>query len=523
MSTRRRSNRDRTLPTWIATAANAFGPEYERLISRAICLTGDLSHIKWVWLASQAVPDGVGLMEAASQVRVVRRWVIVPRSMRERMVKQINDCGWRAAYNVLHGDDLVVVSGWDWQHPKLPGSPVIHPRELVDDVCLLKGWRSRGDSPQHKRRTTLTLFRLNKIVTELGVWADDPRIELPRSTDRPAFGLAPSPKDDMRDFGHVRGLAPLGNRWGIVGDHHDIAPPRREEEYECRHIARHLGFNAETEQRRIEGLNDRHRAWLESITGKTIEVEDYTGDGHAVGDMADQTAAMEMTFEHVGHKIEDRRNRENEFLEPTEKLLTKGKRKGKTYRPNKAGPCRTLVMRGIRLDGWASWHALFDASYRPSLFGRPPKKGSQYFDKLKPTAPKERGLFGSWRTAPIEVYSSDFKCEQELQDTQSFDDLSARRSRRQLKRDVREIIVPEGWDGSYAEELMTLTAKKPIPHEYGVIPFGWCIHYSDGRTLVNPALYDRSRFREKRIPYHESYAIEQLNYEWLPYFETILL
>ena len=32
---RRRSNRDRTLPSWIATAANAFGPEYELLISRA--------------------------------------------------------------------------------------------------------------------------------------------------------------------------------------------------------------------------------------------------------------------------------------------------------------------------------------------------------------------------------------------------------------------------------------------------------------------------------------------------------
>jgi hypothetical protein len=69
---RRRSNRDRTLPSWIATAANAFGPEYELLPSRAICLTGDLSHIKGVWLGSQAVPDGVDLMEVASHVRVVR-------------------------------------------------------------------------------------------------------------------------------------------------------------------------------------------------------------------------------------------------------------------------------------------------------------------------------------------------------------------------------------------------------------------------------------------------------------------
>ena len=36
---RRRSNRDRTLPSWIATAANTFGPEYELLVCRAICLT----------------------------------------------------------------------------------------------------------------------------------------------------------------------------------------------------------------------------------------------------------------------------------------------------------------------------------------------------------------------------------------------------------------------------------------------------------------------------------------------------
>jgi hypothetical protein len=277
---RRGGNRDTTLDAWFATAANAFGPEYEMLISRAICLTGNLSHIKWVWLASQAVPDGVDLMEAASRVRVIPRFVIVPRAMRDRMVKQIEDCGWRAAYNVLNGDDPVVISGYDWQHPKLLGSPIIQPASLIEDISLLKGKISRGDNSQHKRRTTLTLIRLNKIVIELGVWADGPETPLLRSTGRPAFGLAPSPKNDMIDLDH----AALGNAWGIVGDHHDIARPRRYEEYRCRHIAAKLGVNVETEQRRIEDLNDRHNAWLESITGKTVEVEEYTGDGHAVGD-----------------------------------------------------------------------------------------------------------------------------------------------------------------------------------------------------------------------------------------------
>src|SRR6516165_9058619 len=160
---RRRSNRDRTLPSWFATAANNFGPEYEGLISRAMCLTGNLSHIPLIWLASQAVPEGFDCMEAASHVRVVRRSVTVPRAMRDRMVKQIEDCGWRAAYSILDGDDLVVISGYDWQHPKLPGSHVV-PSSLVDDVCLFKMWKSRGDNSQHRRRTTLTLVRLNKIV-----------------------------------------------------------------------------------------------------------------------------------------------------------------------------------------------------------------------------------------------------------------------------------------------------------------------------------------------------------------------
>jgi hypothetical protein len=490
---RRRSNRDRTFPAWIATAANAFGPEYELLISRAISLTGDLSHIKSVWLTSQAVPEGIDLMEAASHVRVVPRWVIVPRAMRDRMAKQIEDCGWRAAYSVLDGDDLVVISGWDWQHPKLPGSQVV-PRSLVDDVCLLKGWKSRGDNSQHKRRMTLTLIKLNKIVIELGVWADGPHIPLLRSTDRPAFGLAPSPKNDMRDFGH----AGLGTAWSVVGDHHDIVKPRRHEEYRCRQIAATLGFSVDLEQRpagRIANLNQRHDAWLEKLTGKTIEVEEYTGDGHAVGDPAEQSAALDMTFEHVGYKIEDRRDRKNEFLEDTEKLLTKGKRKGKTYRPNKAGPCR-------RLTGQARAMALAD------MVDRPPKKGSQYWRALRGVRRgeaigrgKERGLFEDCqRKQAIEVYTSDFKAEQELQDTQTFG-LSANRSRRQdpftprvSPRPFREIDVPWHWGRdaqSYADELMTFTAKKPIPHEWGATLFGKRFVYG-AKGLRGPAHVDRT-------------------------------
>jgi hypothetical protein len=141
--------------------------------------------------------------------------------------------------------------------------------------------------------------------------------------------------------------------------------------------------------------------------------------------MADQTAAFDMTFEHVGYKIEDRRKRENEFLEATEKVLTKGKRKGKTYRPNKAGPCRTLIRRGAVLDGWGSWQALFDASYRPGLFGSPPKKGSDYWRQVRGVKRggsiqrgTERGLFDDCQRRPptIDVYTSDYKAEQALQD-----------------------------------------------------------------------------------------------------------
>jgi hypothetical protein len=412
-SKRRRANSDRTIPTWIATAANAFGPEYEGLISRAICLTGNLSHIPLIWLASRAVPKGFDSTEAASHVRVVRRSVTVPRAMRDRMVKQIEDCGWRAAYSILDGDDLVVISGWDWQHPKLPGSSVV-PNELVDDICLLKQWRSRGDNSQHKRRTTLTLVRLNKLVIEFRVWADGPDIPLPRLTERPTFGLAPSPKNDMRDFGH----AVLRTAWATVADDPDIRKPRRHEEHRCGVIASRLGATAlHAERLRIEDLNLQHEAWLESLTGKRFEVEEYTGDGHAVGDPEAQTAALDMMFEDVGRHIKPRRDRENEFLEDTEKLLTKGKRKGKTYRPNKAGPCTTLISRGAMLEGWASWHALFDMDRRP------PKRGSQYWRAVRGNGGpisrgKEPGLFDDCQRRPplIEVYTSDFNAEQELQD-----------------------------------------------------------------------------------------------------------
>jgi hypothetical protein len=95
-----------------------------------------------------------------------------------------------------------------------------------------------------------------------------------------------------------------------------------------------------------------------------------------------------------------------------------------------------------------------------------------------------------------------------LQDTQAFDDLSAMRSRRQRERSKRQIDVPDGL-ACYAEELMTFAAKKPTPHECGVIPFGYRVHYSE-RTVLNQALYDGSPLRgDARIPYHEAYAIEK--------------
>jgi len=104
----------------------------------------------------------------------------------------------------------------------------------------------------------------------------------------------------------------------------------------------------------------------------------------------------------------------------------------------------------------------------------------------------ERGLFDDCqRGFTVEVYTSDFKAEQELQDTQTFNDLSAKRSRRQRQRPCREIDVPAGEMHSYAEELMTFAAKKPIPHDWGTVLFGNRLHYSE-RSLLKPAQVDRT-------------------------------
>jgi hypothetical protein len=118
------------------------------------------------------------------------------------------------------------------------------------------------------------------------------------------------------------------------------------------------------------------------------------------------------------------------------------------------------------------------------------------------------------RKQAIEVYTSDFKAEQQLQDTQTFD-LSAKRSRRQRKRDLRQIVVTEEWalglpfggaGHSFVDELMTLTTKEPVPEEKAL-------------HLAGKYEYDvRSAAWDKRKPgppveipipdRHEAYAIE---------------
>ena len=343
---------------------------------------------------------------------------------------------------------------------------------LIGIVGMLKDWTPRGGDPQAKRRTTLLLQNFNELIAARGLLGDFPE---PPRTGRGAFGLDADPSTDPRDIESrdlpYTGLA--GQSWGIVGEHPDIAAPRRWEKYLCRHAAAKLGFcNDNLERLRIEDLNLWHAAWLESLTGKHIEVEDYTGDGHAVGDMEAQAAAGDMEFEDVGRHTYTRRDRTNEFLEDTEKLLTKGKRKGKTYRPNKAEPGRTLT--GDEL--MTAVAAL-----------RPPKKGSLYFSRFKPTAPKERGVFGSWKTEPIETYVTTNK----EASAYTPDDDRENNPRYQIN-------VPEGWfvkdqdrghglgeAHSYADELMTLKSKKPIPHKWGATLFGKRLVYGTVNLELN--------------------------------------
>jgi len=197
---------------------------------------------------------------------------------------------------------------------------------LIRDLCLLKGINPR--TGQERRLDTLTGARLNAAIIKLAVSTDEP----PQPEGRPTFGLEPGPKTNLYDLEDT-GLAQLF--WDVADDP-DIAAWRRQEATECDYVAARLGFNVETERRRIENLNDRHKAWLESITGKTEVITDDKRRHPAVFNQVD---AIDVIGSEVGLRIRGRRNRRNDLLEATDKR----DRRGKTYRPNKAGPCRTLT------------------------------------------------------------------------------------------------------------------------------------------------------------------------------------
>jgi hypothetical protein len=197
---------------------------------------------------------------------------------------------------------------------------------LIRDLCLLKGINPRRG--QDRRRDTLTGARLNATIIKLGVPPDDE----PPTVVWTRLGLDPGPRTNLEDF-EFTGLAALN--WDVAAAP-DIERQEILERYDCDVIATRFRGGIETERLRIERLNDQHEAWLESITGKIVEV--ITDDrSHPAG--FNQDVAIDAIGKEVGWGIRERRNRHNDLLEETEKY----DRRGRRYRPNKAGPCRTLT------------------------------------------------------------------------------------------------------------------------------------------------------------------------------------
>jgi hypothetical protein len=230
---------------------------------------------------------------------------------------------------------------------------------------------------QDRRLITLTLAKLNEEVGKLGVAFN--RHEPKKQRCRPSFGLESGWRRIFKKFqivapSHAAGRtlprsaieAPeLAAQVWCVADHHDIAERRKRETHDCDAIARTL-MPAETERDRIASLNERHKATLEAITGKTIEPPPHQMR-HYAADTADQTAALDMMFEDVGRHFEERRDRHNDLLEDIWKPLSKspGKSSGRddlvakadailkaaqkpakraeSYQPGKAKPGRRLT------------------------------------------------------------------------------------------------------------------------------------------------------------------------------------
>jgi hypothetical protein len=327
-----------------------------------------------------------------------------------------------------------------------------HGLEFICDICLLKGINpQRG---QDKRRDTLTGARLNAAIIKLG---------------------EPAPPD---------GLTFASQSW-VVDDDPAIAAERRLEAYECDYISARLGLNVTTERARVEDLNLRHAAWLESITGKTIEVADDKRQ-HPAG--FNQEDAIAMAAEDVGFNVFERRNRHNDLLEPAEKL----NKRGRHYRANKAAP-------GRRLTGEALIAAIAEL--------RPAKKGWPY-TKPYPRG-DEVGLFEKCRRAGRKQ-PQDYTCFED-HDTQMYHDWDKIGTRDGAGSADRHrfkplINIPEGWSrNSYAQDVMLYRSKK-TGWEWGNLLFDQ-IFYSD-RSLNERGLLLRTPVIEKTWPLHESYSPE---------------
>ena len=150
---RRRSNRDRTFPTGLGIAANAFSRN-DLLKARAVALVHGWReawyHLLRIQLLSLAVPLGTDIMAASSMVRVVRRSVIVHRKMRDITVRRILTHGWHLAVTTIpkgsRSDDFCIIEGWEWIYPELPGSPVEPSLGLIRDVTMLRSMSGGGQS-----------------------------------------------------------------------------------------------------------------------------------------------------------------------------------------------------------------------------------------------------------------------------------------------------------------------------------------------------------------------------------------
>ena len=438
----------------------------QRLRNRAYALT-DLTRHRFSLQCIELLSGGV-VLEATSRVR---RHVIVHRDLRAATRQCILRNGWDFAVTRIppgaKSDEFGRLSGWSWHGPKRLGVPVNTLKSLarefktlkstIRDLSMLKG--KHEFKGQDRRRATLTGARLNEAIIRLAVPADDApnrKIRVRAYTLPPNFGLEPSgatwKPDDIKLPQHD------GPSW-IVSADPDIATQIKRETDKCDAIAQALldqpGWHPplrhtiETERERIAGLNERHRALLEAIVGKSTYLPPPTMS-HPATDMGSQTAALDMVFtEEAGFSIRERRDRHNNLLEPTEKFTKHGKR----YRPGRAGPCRTL-------KGEALIAAI--ATLRPpKKGGKPHPRGDEpcLFDKCRGAGRKQ------WQDYTAHVDGDEPYRHWDLIGTPDAAGFADRNRLKPL------INIPEGWSrNSFAEEVMSLRSKK-TGWEWGVNVF----------------------------------------------------